>query len=118
MLERFVEQTSFVSQEDFKKHLKIHVPDNFNFGYDVLDEWAKEDPDKIALCWTNDKGGHVDIETPLRVLVLYYRIAQDRGGRHPRHPPSYEKGYSLPCQCRQHKNDSMCGGRGYHETCR
>ena len=60
MLERFVEQTSFVSQEDFKKHLKIHVPDNFNFGYDVLDEWAKEDPDKIALCWTNDKGEHLD----------------------------------------------------------
>ena len=37
MLERFLEQTSFESQEDFKKHLKIHVPDNFNFGYDIVD---------------------------------------------------------------------------------
>lgn len=51
MLERFLEQTSFESQEDFKKHLKIHVPDNFNFGYDIVDGWAKEEPNKKALCW-------------------------------------------------------------------
>ena len=60
MLERFVEQTSFTSQEDFKKHLKINVPENFNFGYDVVDAWAAEEPDKKALVWTNDKGEHVD----------------------------------------------------------
>ena len=32
MLERFVGQTSFVSQEDFKKNFKVNVPENFNFG--------------------------------------------------------------------------------------
>ena len=41
MLERFLEQTSFVSQEDFKEHFHIKVPENFNFGYDVVDAWAQ-----------------------------------------------------------------------------
>ena len=60
MLERFVEQVTFTSQEDFKQHLKIKVPENFNFGYDVVDAWAAEEPDKKALVWTNDKGEHID----------------------------------------------------------
>ncbi len=60
MLERFVERDSFVSQEDFKANLKICIPKDFNFGYDVVDAWAEEDPDKKALCWTNDKGEHLD----------------------------------------------------------
>ena len=60
MLERFVEQTSFTSQEDFVKNLKIKAPRNFNFGYDVVDAWAAEAPDKRAICWTNDKGEHID----------------------------------------------------------
>ena len=56
MLERFLEKTHFTSQEDFVKHLKINVPEHFNFGYDVVDAWAKEQPGKKALCWTNDHG--------------------------------------------------------------
>ncbi len=60
MLERFVEKTSFCSQEDFINNLKIKAPENFNFGYDVVDAWAKENPNKRAICWTNDKGEHID----------------------------------------------------------
>ncbi|MDR1645741.1 MAG: AMP-binding protein [Tannerellaceae bacterium] len=60
MLERFVEKTSFESQEDFVKNFKVKVPANFNFGYDVVDEWAKTHPGKKALCWTNDRGEHID----------------------------------------------------------
>lgn len=56
MLERFVKQTKFTSQEDFIKNLKIEVPENFNFGYDVVDAWAAEQPDKKAILWTNDHG--------------------------------------------------------------
>ena len=56
MLERFVKQTHFTSQEDFIKNFKIEVPENFNFGYDVVDAWAAEDPEKEAILWTNDKG--------------------------------------------------------------
>jgi acetyl-CoA synthetase len=60
MLELFLKKTSFESQEDFIKNLDIKVPDNFNFGYDVVDEWARIAPEKVALCWTNDKGEHID----------------------------------------------------------
>ncbi len=56
MVERFLTQTTFTSQEDFIKNLHIRVPENFNFGYDVIDAWAAEEPDKLALLWTNDKG--------------------------------------------------------------
>ncbi|NDW12615.1 acetyl-CoA synthetase [Bacteroides sp. 214] len=55
MVERFLEQTTFTSQEDFKNNLRIKVPANFNFGYDVVDAWAAEAPNKQALLWTNDQ---------------------------------------------------------------
>ena len=58
MVERFLSQTSFTTQEDFIKNFKINVPENFNFGYDVVDARAAEQPDKPALLWTNDKGEH------------------------------------------------------------
>lgn len=56
MLERFVKQTQYTSQEDFIKNFKIEVPENFNFGYDVVDAWAAEQPEKKAILWTNDQG--------------------------------------------------------------
>ena len=56
MLERFVKQTRYTSQEDFIKNFKVEVPDNFNFGYDVVDAWAAEQPEKKAILWTNDQG--------------------------------------------------------------
>ncbi|MCH3995135.1 AMP-binding protein [Prevotella cerevisiae] len=59
MIERFLEQTHFSSEEDFKKHLKFIIPENFNFAYDVMDEWARVKPDKLALLWTNEKGKEV-----------------------------------------------------------
>lgn len=54
MVERFLSQTVFTSQEDYKQNLHIHVPENFNFAYDVVDVYAAEQPDKKALLWTND----------------------------------------------------------------
>ena len=60
MLERFLSQTTFTSQDDFIQNFHVKVPENFNFGYDVVDAWAAEAPDKIALCWTNDHGVHHD----------------------------------------------------------
>ncbi len=56
MIERFLKQTTFVSQEDYGKNLEFIIPEHFNFAYDVMDEWAKEKPEKLALLWTNDKG--------------------------------------------------------------
>ncbi|MDL2266023.1 AMP-binding protein [Parabacteroides sp. OttesenSCG-928-G07] len=60
MLERFLSQTKFTSQEDFKQNFKVNVPENFNYGYDVVDAWAAKSPNKRALCWTNDRGEHLD----------------------------------------------------------
>src|SRR5574344_804570 len=54
MLEKYLSQTHFSSQEDFKRNLHINVPENFNFAYDVVDEWARIEPERKALLWTND----------------------------------------------------------------
>lgn len=56
MLEQFLKQTQFKDFEDFKSNYQLVVPDNFNFGYDVVDARAEKEPNKKALLWTNDKG--------------------------------------------------------------
>ena len=56
MLEKFLKQTSFQNNEDYREHLEFIVPERFNFAYDVMDAWAEECPDALALWWVNDKG--------------------------------------------------------------
>jgi len=56
MLEKFLQQTEFKDFEDFKANYKLIVPENFNFGYDIVDAWAAKEPNKKALLWTNDQG--------------------------------------------------------------
>lgn len=34
----------------------VHYPDNFNFGYDVVDDIATNDPDRRAMIWCNPEG--------------------------------------------------------------
>ena len=55
MLERFLKQVSFHSEEDYNKNLEFIIPENFNFSYDVMDVWAQEKPNKTALIWTDDE---------------------------------------------------------------
>lgn len=59
MLERFLTQTNFTSEEDYARHLHFKIPENFNFAYDVMDAWATEDPDKVALLWASERGEEV-----------------------------------------------------------
>lgn len=59
MIERFLTQTKFTSEDDYAKHLHYIVPENFNFAYDVMDAWAEEKPDKVALLWTSERGEEV-----------------------------------------------------------
>ncbi|MBI4976672.1 MAG: AMP-binding protein [Spirochaetes bacterium] len=47
---------TFSSYEDFVKNYKVNVPENFNFGFDVVDEMARRAPDQTALVWCDDKG--------------------------------------------------------------
>ena len=56
MIERFLKQTRFCDQQDYEKNLAFIVPEHFNFAYDVMDEWARERPDALAMLWTNDMG--------------------------------------------------------------
>ena len=59
MVERFLKQTTFTSVEDYNKNLEFIIPENFNFAYDVMDVWAEEAPEKLAILWTNDQGGEI-----------------------------------------------------------
>ena len=61
MIEKFLTKVQYSSYQDFVDNFKVIVPENFNFAYDVVDEWAKTNPDKEAICWTNDKGAHQDV---------------------------------------------------------
>ncbi len=56
MVERFLRQTHFESVEDYNKNLEFIIPEHFNFAYDVMDVWAEENPDGLAILWTNDEG--------------------------------------------------------------
>lgn len=55
MLERYLKQATFSSLEDFQKNFEFKVPADFNFACDVVDGWAEQAPDKLAMLWTNDK---------------------------------------------------------------
>ena len=56
MLEKYLSKIKYDSYEDFVKNFKINVPENFNFGFDVVDAIADKNPDKIAMVWCDVKG--------------------------------------------------------------
>jgi len=56
LLDRLVPRREFDSYEDFAANYRVNVPENFNFGTDVVDAIAAEDPDRRAIVWCNDAG--------------------------------------------------------------
>lgn len=56
LMRRYCPRIEFDSYEDFKANYRCVEPESFNFAYDVVDEWARIQPDKLALVWTNDAG--------------------------------------------------------------
>jgi acetyl-CoA synthetase len=54
ILSRYCPRIDFESYEDFYENYRCNVPDDFNFAYDVVDEWARLQPEKLALLWTDD----------------------------------------------------------------
>ncbi len=60
MYRKYLKKSEFESLEDFCKNYEIIVPENFNFAYDVVDEYARISPSKRAICWVNDEGVHHD----------------------------------------------------------
>jgi acetyl-CoA synthetase len=78
MIERFLKQTKFSSEEDFKNNLHFNIPENFNFAYDVMDAWAAEEPDKLALLWTSERGEEIratykDLKEQTDQTAAYYQ---------------------------------------------
>ena len=51
---RFVDEE--LDSEGRLKSFKLDLPENFNFSYDVIDELAKNVPDKVAMQWVNEDG--------------------------------------------------------------
>jgi acetyl-CoA synthetase len=54
MLKKYCPRIEFDSYEDLKQNFTIQTPENFNFGYDIVDGWAEAEPQKLALRWTDD----------------------------------------------------------------
>ena len=52
--EKFVEET--YSDTGQLIDFKVTAPDSFNFGYDVVDDIAENDPDRRAMVWCNPEG--------------------------------------------------------------
>ena len=56
MLEHYLPRTEFTSYEDFYANYTVNIPAQFNFGFDIIDEWARRDESKRALVWCDDQG--------------------------------------------------------------
>ena len=54
ILNKFLSRIDYESYEDLYKNFKISIPENFNFAYDVVDEYAKTEPKREALVWCDD----------------------------------------------------------------
>lgn len=54
LLDKYLPRIEFDSYDDFKQNYRVNIPEDFNFGFDIIDEWAKQEPEKRALVWCND----------------------------------------------------------------
>ena len=51
---RFVEEG--YAADGQLESFKVNCPEDFNFGYDVVDDIAVNDPDRRAMVWCNPEG--------------------------------------------------------------
>ena len=51
---RYVRET--FDENGLLKHLDIDCPDDFNFGYDIVDDIAVNDPQRLAMVWEHESG--------------------------------------------------------------
>src|SRR5690554_7387194 len=78
LYKNYLVQDHFHSLEDFQQNFKVKAPDNFNFAYDVVDEYARLEPQKTALVWINDEGDHhtfsyLDLKEKSEATVSYFQ---------------------------------------------
>ncbi len=53
---RFLSKDIFDGYADYSQNAVPRIPENFNFAYDVIDELAHTEPNKIAIIWQNKRG--------------------------------------------------------------
>ena len=46
--------------EACRRAVHLTIPESYNFGFDVVDRWADESPDKVAIIAVDRTGEHVD----------------------------------------------------------
>ena len=46
----------FTSQEEFEKNFSLNIPEQFHFAYDIVDEYARTEPNKRAMIWCDLQG--------------------------------------------------------------
>lgn len=56
MLEKYLSKVDFSSYEDLMENYHVNIPENFNFAYDVVDEYARTEPNKVAIVWCDENG--------------------------------------------------------------
>jgi len=78
ILKKYCPRIEFDSYEDFYANFQINVPADFNFAYDVVDEWAELEPDKVALLWCDDNDDEKTL-TFLEISALSKRFASALG---------------------------------------
>ncbi len=61
LYKKYLTQSEFSSMDDFMTNFEIKTPKNFNFAYDIIDEYARLEPQKTAIIWTNQDGEHIEI---------------------------------------------------------
>ena len=51
---RYLEET--YDEDGLLETYKIKYPESYNFGYDIVDDIAENDPDRVALVWDSVSG--------------------------------------------------------------
>ena len=54
LIGKYVNRVEYDSYEDFAENFKFEIPENFNFGFDIVDKYAEISPNKKALIWCDD----------------------------------------------------------------
>ena len=53
--ERYVTET--YDEDGLLKTFDLHYPENYNFGFDIVDDIAVNDPDRLAMIWDSENEG-------------------------------------------------------------
>ena len=77
----------YATYDDFNKKFKIATPESFNFAYDVADRIAMEEPERLAVLWTDENGEAIRyafgdlLEESNRAANLFRQMGVEKGDK-------------------------------------